>query len=198
VDALATRADFLRRRTAPKRTAKSCGPGAPTLAPSRVVTSRAMMGARKPGSPGRSRISRNTIAQGMPDDLAEPVVTAACFLFCRRAMVRPSPGIPCALLFSEGRERCMTRVRSRRGKANSCPRGCLKFESEVKIAVVPGKLAWARSAASERRPGTHNHRRSSGEGRRDDQLEQQLKPVVMGPRFRGDDHFLLGAQRASY
>jgi hypothetical protein len=26
-----------------------------------------------------------TIAQGMPDDLAEPVVTAACFFFCRRA-----------------------------------------------------------------------------------------------------------------
>jgi hypothetical protein len=27
-----------------------------------------------------------TIAQGMPVDLAEPVVTAACFFCCRRAM----------------------------------------------------------------------------------------------------------------
>ncbi|MGY4303898.1 hypothetical protein ACVIJ6_001141 [Bradyrhizobium sp. USDA 4369] len=37
-------------------------------------------------SPGRSRISRNTIAQGRSEVAAEPVVTAACFLVCRRAM----------------------------------------------------------------------------------------------------------------
>jgi hypothetical protein len=74
----------LARRAMPMRTAKSCGPGAPTLAPSRVVTSRAMTGARKPGSPGRSRISVKTIAQGMPGDPAEPVVTAAC-VFCLQA-----------------------------------------------------------------------------------------------------------------
>src|SRR5262245_34206603 len=42
--------------------------------------------ANKPGAPRRARISRNTIAQGMPVDPAEPVVTAACFFCCRRAM----------------------------------------------------------------------------------------------------------------
>ena len=47
---------------------------------------RAVTVARKPGSPGRPRISRKTTAQGMPVDLAEPVVTAACFFCCRRAM----------------------------------------------------------------------------------------------------------------
>jgi hypothetical protein len=31
-------------------------------------------------------MSRKTIAQGMPDDLAEPVVTAASFFCCWRAM----------------------------------------------------------------------------------------------------------------
>jgi hypothetical protein len=36
--------------------------------------------------PRRSRISVQTIAQGMPDDLADPVVTAASFLCCWRAM----------------------------------------------------------------------------------------------------------------
>jgi hypothetical protein len=51
-------------------------------------------GARKPGPRGERERSRNTIAQGRPDVLAEPVVTAACYFCCRRAMgaacTRPS------------------------------------------------------------------------------------------------------------
>jgi hypothetical protein len=42
--------------------------------------------ATKRWSPGRARYKPQTIAQGMPVDLAEPVVTAACFFCCRRAM----------------------------------------------------------------------------------------------------------------
>jgi hypothetical protein len=42
--------------------------------------------AKKPGTPGRARSSVNTIAQGMPVEAADPVVTAACFFVCRRAM----------------------------------------------------------------------------------------------------------------
>jgi hypothetical protein len=61
------------------------------------------MGATKPGPQGERGISRKAIAQGMPDDPAEPVVTAASFFVCWRAMgeaftrhsLRP-------LLFSEG------------------------------------------------------------------------------------------------
>src|SRR5277367_1629354 len=45
-----------------------------------------MTGARKPGPRGEHAGNRNTIARGRPDDLAEPVVTAACFFCCRRAM----------------------------------------------------------------------------------------------------------------
>src|SRR5690349_22866621 len=44
------------------------------------------MGATKPGSQGERAIRRKTIAQGMPDDLADPVVTAASFSYCWRAM----------------------------------------------------------------------------------------------------------------
>ena len=46
------------------RTAKSCGPGAPRLALSERERS-AHDGGNKAWSPGRSRISRKTIAQGM-------------------------------------------------------------------------------------------------------------------------------------
>jgi hypothetical protein len=73
-------------RAMPMRTAKSCGPGAPTLALSWREMISPTMGARKPGPQGEHDISVKTIAQGMPDDLAEPVVTAACFFYCRRAM----------------------------------------------------------------------------------------------------------------
>ena len=45
-----------------------------------------MTGAREPGPRGERAGNRNTIAQGRTDDLAEPVVTAACFFCCRRAM----------------------------------------------------------------------------------------------------------------
>jgi hypothetical protein len=50
------------------RTAKSCGPDAPTLASSSRQGARATV-ARKPGRRGEHEISRNTIAQGMPDCL---------------------------------------------------------------------------------------------------------------------------------
>ena len=70
----------------PMRTAKSCGPGLPTLRLSSRDDDLADDGGKKARSPRRSRISRKTIAQGMPVDLAEPVVTAACFFCCRRAM----------------------------------------------------------------------------------------------------------------
>jgi hypothetical protein len=43
-----------------------------------------MTGARKPGPRGERAISVKTIAQGMPDDPAETVVTAAC-VFCLQA-----------------------------------------------------------------------------------------------------------------
>ena len=52
---------LLRRRLKLLRTAKSCGPGIPTLMPSLRWRSRAaqVTVANKPGAPGRARISRN-------------------------------------------------------------------------------------------------------------------------------------------
>src|SRR5689334_7932222 len=61
------------------------------------VTNVADDGGKKARSPGRVRIRRKAIAQGMPDDLADPVVPSPCFFTARGPWVRPSPGIPCAL-----------------------------------------------------------------------------------------------------
>jgi hypothetical protein len=49
------------------RTAKTCGPDAPTLAASSRRGARATV-ARKPGRRGEHEISRKTIARGVPGD----------------------------------------------------------------------------------------------------------------------------------
>ena len=87
------------RRATPIRTAKSCGPDPPTLGSSFAGDTREATAAIKPGTPGRARISRNTIAQGVPVDPAEPVVLPPALFVAGGPWVRPSPGIPCALSF---------------------------------------------------------------------------------------------------
>ena len=77
------------------RTAKSCGPDAPRLALRFREMTRGN-GDNKAWSPGRSRISRKTIAQGMPVAPAEPVVLPRAFLLhadhgCERHPVFPAP-----------------------------------------------------------------------------------------------------------
>ena len=88
-----------RGRAISLRTAKSYGPGAPTLAssPQRRVPRLAGDGGKKARSPGRLRISRKTIAQGRPVDPPVPVVLPrAFFLHADHGCMR-APGLPCAL-----------------------------------------------------------------------------------------------------
>ena len=54
------------RRSTPMRTAKSCGPGPPTLGSSLAVMFRRTTVAKKPGHRGEHEAAVNTIAQGMP------------------------------------------------------------------------------------------------------------------------------------
>ena len=128
--------------------AKSCGPGLPTLRLRSRADDLADDGGKKARSPGRSRISRKAIAQGMPDDLAEPVVAAACFLFCRRAMgeavtrhsLRP-------LRFCERQVTGNTRALMRRGSAGVCLDDRL-FESlnqKRQLRLRPRRRPWQAS-----------------------------------------------------
>jgi hypothetical protein len=69
----------VRETNEPERTAKPCGPGAPTLALSRWMMIRWRWGQKSPVPRESADISVNTIARGMPVISAEPVVTAACY-----------------------------------------------------------------------------------------------------------------------
>ena len=86
-----------------QRTAKSCGPDAPTLASSWPQCSRIALAmvTTSPVHQGEHEISRKTIAQGRPDRSGEPVVDLlVCFSFLHtRLRVHQTPGFPCALHF---------------------------------------------------------------------------------------------------
>jgi hypothetical protein len=111
---------FRARTNDPDADAKACGPGLPTLRSSCAVTSRVMTGARKPGLRGERAISVKTIAQGMPDDPAEPVVTAASFSYCWRATGEAVAGIPCALFDFGGQRTRNNSGLPRRENADMC------------------------------------------------------------------------------
>src|SRR3984885_15684019 len=79
------------------RTAKPCGPDAPTLASSRWKYSSAMV-ANKPGHQGELEGNRNTIAQGRPGVFQRTCGRLPCafYLLHTGLWVRHAPGFPCA------------------------------------------------------------------------------------------------------
>jgi hypothetical protein len=75
----------VRRTRFLSRTQKPCGPDTPTLVSSWREMILLMTGQTSPVPEEGAEDGVKTIAQGMPDVLAEPVVTAASFLFFWRA-----------------------------------------------------------------------------------------------------------------
>ena len=104
-----------------ERTAKPCGPDAPTLAFKSRASVREAMVTTKPGHQGEHGISRKAITQGMPDASAEPVCSCAHPLspLRTRPRVQRASGIPCALV-AEGEPWQDSGV-SRRENAKLCP-----------------------------------------------------------------------------
>ena len=80
------------------RTAKSCGPDAPTLASSPWEASfLGMTAARKPGRRGEHEVSRKTTVQGKPECFWLNLWSYPRSFFARDPRVQPAPGFPCAL-----------------------------------------------------------------------------------------------------
>ena len=162
------------------------------------------MGARKPGSQGERDISVKTVAQGMPDVSAGPVVPSPCLFIARGPWVAASTR-------HSLRPLSIQRATRDASLGHFVPRECepLSFSSLTGgiwmrggtslSAVVPDKLAGrasARAASADPRPIT-----TGGcwrEERRDGHLDQRLEPVVMGPPVRGGDRLLLGRRRAHH
>jgi len=107
----------LHRTKTPQRTAKSCGPGAATLALPAGACSRTT-GARKAASPGRARISRKAIARGKPGCLG-CTCSSTRVHFCSTLAHGTAGAVGARLslrpLFKREQRNCTTRAKSRRG-----------------------------------------------------------------------------------
>jgi hypothetical protein len=101
VDAAASGERMQAGRMMLKRTAKSCGSGAPGLASSLREEAQATV-ATKPGHRGDHEVSRKTIARGMPGDFRCTCgdYTRVLSTLHTRLRVHWAPGIPCALCLS--------------------------------------------------------------------------------------------------
>jgi hypothetical protein len=106
VDAFGVSAIHIVRTKTPERTAKSCGPGAATLASS-LRSDLQVTVAKEPAHRGEHEVSRKAIAQGMSDCLRCPVCSCAPF-FCavctRDRGCSVHPAFPAPLCFERGNE----------------------------------------------------------------------------------------------
>jgi hypothetical protein len=133
-----------------RRTAKSCGPDASTLASS-LRRQTAGDGDKQARSPRRSRRKPlKPLRAGMPGQSGEPTVTMlVCSLQLSHARLRVhrAPGIPHALLWAENA--CTTRAHPRREKADSHA----PFMQKAK--PIPSRHSGAMRSIE---PGIHNPR----------------------------------------
>jgi hypothetical protein len=129
------------RRTAPTRTAKSCGPDAPTLASSLRMMICKRRWQKSPVTGESTKETVKTIAQGMSECFGVPVVTTLVWLFfiptrgcgCNGHPAFPAPSVFRGTLFAKlGRD-------LRRENADLYPPGCLTFESVTPTPSSPAK-----------------------------------------------------------
>ena len=127
------------RRARARRTAKPCGPGAPTLASSSWEASfSGAMVARKPGHQGERGVSRKPPRREGRIASAEPVCSCAFFwaLCTRDRGCSAHPAFPAPSAHRARARLTQHPGRSRRGNADARPHRCLIFEYESKGGSV--------------------------------------------------------------
>ena len=137
------------RRTGPARTAKSRGPGLPTLRSSlaTMLCITPATGARKPGPRGDRDISRKPSRRECRLIRLNLWRLPPAFFVAGGPWVRSSPGIPCALSLPEGRVICTTRARTRRGMGILVPQSRFRC-----CAKAPTRASHPRKFAAELKP----------------------------------------------
>ena len=110
-----------RRAKSLQRTAKSCGPGAATVASILSGLCWGGNGDNQRRSPGRARISRKAIARGKPACLGCTCQTRVrCFFFAHGAAGAVSARLSLRPFSGRGQRDCRTRAKASRGNAHSC------------------------------------------------------------------------------
>jgi len=155
-----------RRTSERERTAKSRGPGLPTLRSSWRVTSPPATGAIKPGTPGRARISRNTIVQGRPRIApVEPVVSNSCAFYTAHEAAGATSARPSLRSVFRGTTH-LTKTRAKRA-ARSRTHVCISCRREPTRPTPTPPPAPARSRSPSRRGCGHAFWLDRARGRSD-------------------------------
>src|SRR5689334_6613505 len=102
------------------RTAKSCGPGAATLASIRSAHAGTATVTIKAAHRGELEGNRQTIARGKPGCLGCTCSSTPVLFVARGLRAQSAPGFPCALSSREGHQDCKTRATLRRGNEEAC------------------------------------------------------------------------------
>ena len=129
-----------------KRTAKSCGPGAATLASIRPACAGSATGARKAVPRGEREVSRQTIARGKPGCPGCTCQTRVHFPFAtdRTRTIAGAAGARLSLRPPHRREQRIdtTRAKTCRGNAGDC----LTPSRRARAAGTPQSAVWHGSA----------------------------------------------------
>ena len=131
-----------RRTKRLRRTVKSCGPGAATLASIRSGPCRCGNGGKKGRSPGRARSKPTNHCAGKAG-MSRLYLSKPCAFFtthCTRCLrVPPAPGLPCALLERKGKRMRDTRAETCCGNEIGCLKATLKAHRPVRCRPGLGK-----------------------------------------------------------
>ena len=147
----AVAACLLARRARDERTVKPCGPDSPTLESSFAEMIGKATGANKPGTPGRSRSSRNTIAQGMPARAGLPIFLVRVSVFLRTSLrVHRAPGIPCALHLFEGQGFSQSSGKSKSRECGATPSDVMPRDGGASSIPEASRLSTAVSGILDR------------------------------------------------
>ena len=175
------------------RTAKSCGPGAPRLALSRQKRS-ADDGDNNVWSPGRSRISRKTIAQGRPVVPARTCGSAACFFLHADHGCDGHPAFPAPSSSKEGgmkrktrthraaRTRCHVPLNWHALRMRSMPFHCLCASEEDQQASAAGPAHRCPSGAKLPAPNISPMAQRSSHARRGRDPSSAMRPFSVNSR----------------
>jgi hypothetical protein len=134
-------ADSAADESACPRTAKTCGPDAPTLASSFAEATPRGDGGKQARSPGRARNKLLKPSRaGMPGDPGATVVTNACAYYTSRTRLRVqrAPGIPHALCWAKGL--CTTRAYRAAGIWKRAPDAAQRAALAAWCAADPGPM----------------------------------------------------------
>ena len=138
-----------------QRTAKSCGPGAATLASIRPACAGSATVTIKAAHRGEHEVSRKPLRGESRDVSAVPVKLVCVLHYPLHTAMRAqsAPGFPCALCSKREQTRCRTQAIPRRENESACLSPSLRGAKRRPFSACSALILRSRACAASRRMG---------------------------------------------